>query len=69
MREKIEKALEKFVSWVLFTEIGQCIVFHTIPLIVMVVALSFVNPIFIYIFGGAVLMTIPIVLTFAFISK
>ena len=69
MREKVEKALEKLISWALFSEIGQCIVFHTIPLLVFAVALSFVDAVFIYIFGGAMLMVIPIVLTFAFISK
>lgn len=37
--------------------------------LIFMIALSFIEPVFLYIFGGAVIIAIPIVLTFAFIKK
>lgn len=37
--------------------------------LIFMIALSFIEPVFLYIFGGAVIIAIPIVLTFIFIDK
>jgi hypothetical protein len=36
---------------------------------IFMIAMSFIEPIFLYIWGGAVIITVPIVLVFTFINK
>lgn len=67
MKEKIKKALD-FIYEALFSEIGLCIL-RIIPFLVLVVGMSFIDPVCIYIFGSAVIIAVPIIITFAFISK
>lgn len=44
-------------------------IFKLVVTLIFMIALSFIEPVFLYIFGGAVIIAIPIVLTFIFIDK
>lgn len=45
------------------------LIIMTISYSIPMIAISFIKPIFLYIWGGAVILTVPIVLTFVFIDK